>query len=294
MARITRNPNLDVCPDFAGPIFQTARDVITAADTNKTADDVVAEFTAAWQADWDTKKAAWDVQELADQAARDAADQAVRDEAAHRRAKLDAEIAAEKKEADKKKPKLNDFDTNKGVSDSIAPRPAAFALRKLERYEYIELWYFTREGCTDAAVSAANKTINEDAFALAKIDDIVGLRLAGSFSASKNVVKDCDLTWEQLAFAKNSMLHQMTLLSWPAKHVESLANFWYNLETHPTRSMLHGDRIVITYQSEVRIEWHEALKRDQGFNIAHINDSLMRRASDKIWDSVHETVSPSP
>ncbi|KAJ7076770.1 hypothetical protein B0H15DRAFT_790221 [Mycena belliarum] len=291
MARIARNPDLDLCPDFAGPIFRTARDAITTADPNKTTDNVVADFTAAWQADWDIQKAAWDAQEAADQAARDTTAQAASDEAARKQAELDAEAAAEKREADKKKPKLNDFDSTKGVGDSIAPRPSSFALRKLERFEYVELWYFTREGCTDAAASAASKTINEDALALAKLDDFVGLRPAASFSASKNVVKDNDLSWEQLLFAKNSMLEHMAALSWPDKHVSSLADFWYSLETHPSRSLLHGDRIVLTYQAEVRIEWHERLKRNKGFNIAFINDNLMRRASDKIWDSVRDAVS---
>ncbi|KAJ7449618.1 hypothetical protein FB451DRAFT_1102566 [Mycena latifolia] len=288
MARIARNPELDLCPDFAGPIFQAARDAIVASVPNKTAEDVVTDLTAAWQAEWDTKKAAWDAQETADQVARDTAAKAASDEAARKQAELDAEIAAEKKEADKKKPKLNDFDSNRGVGDAIAPRPSAYALRKLERFEYVELWYFTREGCADAATSNANHTINEDAFALAKLDDVVGLRPAASFSASKNVVKDIDLIWDQLSYAKNSMLQHMAQLSWPEKHVNALADFWFSLETHPTRSLMHGDRIALTYQAEVRIEWHESLKRNQGFNIANINDNLMRRASDKIWDSVRE------
>ncbi|KAF8216350.1 hypothetical protein K438DRAFT_1953303 [Mycena galopus ATCC 62051] len=275
MARVARNPELDLCPDFAGPVFQAARTAIVATAANKTNADVVSDLTAAWQTDWDAKKIAWDQQEIADKAVRDAATQAANDEATRKQAELDAEAAAEKREADKKKPKLNDFDT--------------FALRKLERFEYIELWYFTREGCDDAAASAANRTINEDAFALTKVDDVVGLRPASSFSASRKVVKDIDLTWDQLSFAKNSMLSHMTKLAWPAKHVESLADFWYSLETHPTRSLLHGDQIVLTYQSEVRIEWHDCLRRDQGFNIASINDNLMRRASDKVWDTVRDS-----
>ncbi|KAF8141014.1 hypothetical protein K438DRAFT_1636460 [Mycena galopus ATCC 62051] len=289
MARVARNPELDLCPDFAGPVFQAARTAIVATAANKTNADVVSDLTAAWQTDWDAKKIAWDQQEIADKAVRDAATQAANDEATRKQAELDAEAAAEKREADKKKPKLNDFDSSRGISDAIAPRPSAFALRKLERFEYIELWYFTREGCDDAAASAANRTINEDAFALTKVDDVVGLRPASSFSASRKVVKDIDLTWDQLSFAKNSMLSHMTKLAWPAKHVESLADFWYSLETHPTRSLLHGDRIVLTYQSEVRIEWHDCLRRDQGFNIASINDNLMRRASDKVWDTVRDS-----
>ncbi|KAF8152698.1 hypothetical protein K438DRAFT_1778439 [Mycena galopus ATCC 62051] len=197
MARVARNPELNLCPDFAGPVFQAARTAIVATVANKTNADVAAN-----------------------------------DETTRKQAELNAEAAAEKREADKKKPKLNGFDSSQGISDAIAPRPSVFTLRKLERFEYIELWYFTREGCDDTAASAANRTINEDAFALTKIDNVVGLRPASSFSTSRKVVKDIDLTWDQLSFAKNSMLSHMKKLAWPAKHVKSLADFWYSPETH--------------------------------------------------------------
>jgi hypothetical protein len=290
MARITRNPELDLCPDFAGPIFQAARDAIVATVPTKTSADVVDDLTASWQADWDAKKAAWDAQETADQVTRDADAQATRDEAARKQAEIDAELAAEKKEADRKKPKVNDFDSNRGIADSIVLRPSLFALRKLERFEYVEAWYFTREGCANAAAAGANRAVNEEAFTFTKLDDVVGLRPATALAGSKSVVKDVDLTWDQLAFAKNNILHYAAQFKWPERHVASLADFWYNLEVHPTRAMAYGDRIVLSYQAKARIEWHDALKRDEGFNIANINDTFMRRASDEVWDAVRQEV----
>ncbi|KAJ7587665.1 hypothetical protein C8J56DRAFT_786447, partial [Mycena floridula] len=32
-------------------------------------------------------------------------------------------------------------------------RPSSYAIDKLEKYGYIELWYFTPEGCEDGALS---------------------------------------------------------------------------------------------------------------------------------------------
>ncbi|KAJ7197435.1 hypothetical protein GGX14DRAFT_335183, partial [Mycena pura] len=81
----------------------------------------------------------------------------------------------------------NDFDSNRGIADSIALRPSLFALRKLERFEYVEAWYFTREGCADAAAAGANCSVNEEA-----------LRPAAALAGSKSVAKDVDLTWDQL------------------------------------------------------------------------------------------------
>lgn len=103
MAQITRNLELDLCPNFTGPVFQAACNTIVATVPNKTVADIVKDFKIEWQTDCDAKKAAWDMQEAADQAARDVATQAATDEAACKQVELEAEIAAEKKEADKKK-----------------------------------------------------------------------------------------------------------------------------------------------------------------------------------------------
>jgi hypothetical protein len=33
-------------------------------------------------------------------------------------------------------------------------------------------------------------------------------------------------------------------------------------------------------------EWHDALRHDDGFNIAIINDVLMRHYTDEVWDRI--------
>lgn len=95
---------------------------------------------------------------------------------------------------------MNDFDSNRGVADAIAPRPSLFALCKLEKSEYVEAWCFTREGCAEAAAAGTNHAASEDAFAFAKMDDLVDLRPAAALSASKSVVRDINLSWDQLSF----------------------------------------------------------------------------------------------
>ncbi|KAJ7337677.1 hypothetical protein DFH08DRAFT_812997 [Mycena albidolilacea] len=172
MAQITRDPELDLCPSFVGPIFQDARNTIVTTVPTKTSANAVDDLTVLWQADWDAKKAAWDAQETANQA--------TRDEATRKQAEIDAELAAEKKEADRKKPKVNDFDSNRGIAESIALQPSLFTLCKLERFKYVEAWYFTREGCC----------------------------------CSKSVVKDVNLNWDQLASAKNNILHYAAQFKW--------------------------------------------------------------------------------
>ena len=65
-------------------------------------------------------------------------------------AKHQLRAAATLAEGEKKKLKMKDFDDATTVGNYIAPRPAQYALRRIEDFEYVELWYFTPEGCSDA------------------------------------------------------------------------------------------------------------------------------------------------
>ena len=53
------------------------------------------------------------------------------------------EAELERKELEKKKPKLNAFNPTRGVGSWIALLPAAYALNKIQHLEYIELDYCT-------------------------------------------------------------------------------------------------------------------------------------------------------
>ena len=80
------------------------------------------------------------------------------------------------------------------MADSvIAPCPSPFAINKLKSFEYVELSYFTPEGCASAAEE--NRATAEEAFGLTKVDGFVALKPVASFKASKNVIKDKDLSW---------------------------------------------------------------------------------------------------
>ncbi|KDQ52910.1 hypothetical protein JAAARDRAFT_138055, partial [Jaapia argillacea MUCL 33604] len=181
----------------------------------------------------------------------------------------------------KKKPKLNDFDEQTIVGDTIAPRPSSYAISKLQGFKYVELFYFTREGCLDAFKNA--HTTADDALSLTGTDGYVTLRPVAAFKASRNVVRDEDLTWEQMTMGKNAMLQMAEKLGWNAKHITALATFYFNLEQHPSRGLDAKNRALLLYQARVRRDWHDRLERDEGFNIGTINETLLRSISEEIW-----------
>ncbi|KAJ7166129.1 hypothetical protein C8R46DRAFT_997229 [Mycena filopes] len=275
----TTDPHLQICPDFASTNFDSIR--LAIIGTGSLVPDTL---RAAWQTTTDAQKVLWDHQVQQDRDAADAVRQVEEAAAEQLRLAAEKEKEAEKKEMLKKAPKLADFDENKGVGDHIRTRPSPFAVKKLDEFLYIELYYFTPEGCADAADQ--QRSVAEDGFALAHTDDALALRPISSFRASRNVIKDSDLTWRQMEMGANGLLEQMTRSGWTDKHTRSVATFFYNLSRHPFREIKHGEAILLIYQASARRDWHDALRKGEGYNIALFNDNLLRSISDKYWQTL--------
>jgi hypothetical protein len=283
MDRIERDPNFETCPDYGAPEFNIIRTaLINAGEMNN--EQVIQHLTDAWNQQKNRRVEAWNQQLIDDLRAQEELEHQQRQEEDERRAQREAEEEAERREAEKKKPKMNGFDVNTTVDDFITPRPATYALNKLESFEYIELWYFTQEGCLDALENHRFQT--EDALGFAKVRDTLALKQLSAVKASRNAIKDADLTWRQMTMGRICFLQHASAANWPSSHIKSLAEFFLNLEIHPTRNRKHGENILLIYQARVRRNWHDQLKRNMGFNIGTMNNSLLQAISEEFWDSL--------
>ena len=283
MPPAAQDPNLEPLPNFIGPGYQAIRELIIALAPNTTPEQAAEQIQVAYNADRQARIQAWDDQVRQEREAEVQQAQQLRDEEEARREEEARLTEVEKKELEKKKPKINDFDENRMADSVITPRPSPFALNKVKNLEYVELSYFTPEGCATAAEES--RTTAEEAFGLTRLDGFVALKPVASFRASKNIVKDRDLTWRQMTMGKNSLLHHMNKLGWPEKHINALAHFYFILEDHPMRLRPDGDKILIIFQAAVRREWHDALDRNEGFNIAKINPDTLRAIADEYYDN---------
>ena len=98
---------------------------------------VLARLANAWDADNNTKIAAWEQQVREDQEAE--AEATLAQELADR----ELEECRKEEEAERKeKPKLKDLAMNKPVRDTTQLHPLCFTMHKLEEHDYIELHYF--------------------------------------------------------------------------------------------------------------------------------------------------------
>jgi hypothetical protein len=285
MPRLTLDPNLEVRPDFASAAYDDLCTALAAAqEVDKGA--IATRLSDAWDVENNTKKATWEEQVRQDQA--DKADATLARELAQQLELEERrkEEEAERKEKEKKKPKLKDFVANKRVKDTTPLHPSCYAIHKLDEREYVELYYFTLEGCTEA--SKVDRTIAQDAFTFTKAEDTLLLKPMASHKPSNKAVPDEDLTWRQMSIAKTTLLHQMSQTGWPENHVIALAEFYLNLESHPTCQQTDGDTILLHYQAQVRREWHEALRstsNEPAFDISIINDKRVDAIGAEIWNT---------
>lgn len=283
MPRILQDPTNVPCPDFAGAAYAAVRQVLSN-NGQVTNDQAIEQLTTAWNQTHEQEVEAWNQQvqtelEERQEQARLAAEAETRRQEEEERLKDE-----EKKEQEKKRPKINDFDESKTIADHVIARPSQFAIGKLKSFNYVELWYFTDEGCAEA--QDTSKAQSDDAYGITKVDDLVALKPVMSFKASRNAVPDADLTWKQMNVAKNMLMRYMDFCDWPQKHVQSFAHFYFNLELEPIRSRPHGEKVLIVYQAKARRQWHDDLSRGLGFNIAPINQKLLSAVAEEVWDMV--------
>ncbi|KAG2156563.1 uncharacterized protein EDB93DRAFT_1079506 [Suillus bovinus] len=200
------------------------------------------------------------------------------------------EAQKERAEAEKKKPKMNGFEETSTVGDFLAPRPSQYAVQKLTNFEYIELWYFSPDGCKEALKTS--RSIADD-YGLTKVDDQLTIRPASAFKASRAALADHDLPFSVFLRAKNMFLVQISQAKWPQTHIDSLSLFFWRLENHAIRNHSDiGDMVILNYASRVRHDWHDYLKRDEGFNIGNLNETLLRTINEELWDKVRSRTLP--
>ncbi|KAJ6618628.1 hypothetical protein B0H10DRAFT_2217583 [Mycena sp. CBHHK59/15] len=291
--RITLDPGLESCPDYASALFKAVRDLIIAgapAANPLTDAEAANHLSNAWNADCDARKLLWaaQVQANATQAAADAA--AVTAQEALDCAAADAAAEAERLEAEKKKPKLGVFDSTLAIPDYLGPRVSSFAKKKLEDKEYVELWYWTKEGCLDAE-SLRGGVEADDSFGITQVGSTLSLKPLTAYKASKKVLRDEDLSWSQLSIAKTGYLAAIEAAGWPNPHRAALASFFYAIENHPSR-MNHddyADSILVIYTSRSRRFWHDSLSQGKGFNIAIINEKLMEQISTEFHNKLRSS-----
>ncbi|KAG2748865.1 hypothetical protein P692DRAFT_20927883 [Suillus brevipes Sb2] len=276
MERILTDPALEAQPNFESAAYAGWLNALVAGGITR--EDALENMANGWRFERQERITLWE-----EQVEEDA--RILRERLERERAEKEAEEQEERREAEKKKPKINDFDAGSVVADVIIPRPSQYAIQKIKNMEYVELWYFSPDGCHEASTTARSTSDSDDAYGFAKVDGIVALKTLASFKASHKALQDHDLSWCQFDLAKTSFLVHIEKSGWPDKHQQALALFFTLITNHEHRMRPRGEKTLLRYAGFVRREWHDRLAQNQGFNIGLFNNALYGTISDDVWEA---------
>jgi hypothetical protein len=142
--RIPQDPCLEILPNHAGLHYNDICQLLI--NTGLALEQAIQSLDDSWTHSCDEQIQAWDQQVLDNNIAAEEAQCLHLEEEQLCRQQEQQDLQNKWMEANKKKPKMNDFGENTMVGSYIAPHPSQYALRRLENFEYLELWYLTQEG----------------------------------------------------------------------------------------------------------------------------------------------------
>ncbi|KAH9918034.1 hypothetical protein B0H21DRAFT_702509, partial [Amylocystis lapponica] len=194
--RLTVDPNTLERPDYTLPAFAEPRQQII--DINgSTEEQAITLLNAVWMASNNRDRISWQGQLDTDAAE---AAQRAQDLAAAEEQRLQDEVqeAAQAKKDEVRK------NRDKYLPIPMRPTPRAdlvlaapYALRRLEKALYLELYYYTNVGL-DAASSAISGADDEVMSMRQNEDGSASWIPAATAKASKTAIDDKDLSWEQV------------------------------------------------------------------------------------------------
>ncbi|KIK75988.1 hypothetical protein PAXRUDRAFT_18529 [Paxillus rubicundulus Ve08.2h10] len=163
------DPSNEMCPNFASDFYQPI--CITLAANVENEQQVLNNLVQIWTAEHNQQVALWNDGQHAEALLAEEAEQVRLAQEREAQCIVDDEAEREQVELEKKKPKMNDFNDRVEVGNVIIPRPSQYAVMRLKNFEFVELWYFSPDGCKDATKSSSSTM--EDTFRIAKVDNIL-------------------------------------------------------------------------------------------------------------------------
>jgi hypothetical protein len=282
--RITTNPHQLNEPDWDAAHFRELFESL--ASEAVTADDIRQRAQATWVTGQQQRVEAWDAQEAED-VRREEERQHLQQEEDRlkeeqmRKREEEARKASKAKEV-RQTPRLKPLVANLMVAKTSEPMASIYAVHKTDTFDYVELWYWTKEGCDEARTT--NFSVDPNTLTLASIDNQVVLKPSNASRPSRRAIPDRQLQWSQVSIGKSGLLKQMAKSGWPQQHIEALGVFYLELDSHNLRHEVMGEQAVLAYADEVRREWFLALKPNSprdAFDIGVINaerlDKIHRR-----------------
>ena len=283
MRRLQSDPALLECPDFASPTYAAAREAFINPNVN--GEQAIQFLKDIWAAGNNADKLTWQLQNDEDEVARtELLHIQTEAELLKTRTEFEEAEALRKEEVKKNKSKYLPIPDRDVPS---VPRVIAsnYAIRKMEKGLYVELWYYTNAGLDEAFHNS--NTVDDEAMMMLRLPNgSTSWVPAASTRTASGVIDDRNILWEDFCQAAPRMIGAIEEADWPQERVVMLAKFWGNLQVHKLRSSRDplDQKTLIVYQAEQLRLWHLAISSPQGaYNISRINDEILRKTREKVY-----------
>ena len=283
MLRLLVNLNTTQCPDYAFSIYFTVRLPFITPDSDHK--QVAATLTTVWEAQNTVEKQQW--QDQLDQDTIKANERRIESEELEKGQQEEVDNKREEQQKEKRKKNKSKFIPilHRGVPTLLPIIVSALATQRMDKGDYIPLWYFTNVGLDDAA--KAFSILEEDVLLLVKRDDrSTSLVPALASKESRSVVEDSKLLWDDFCIAAPHMIFIMSRSEWPPDWITMMTDFWTNINTHPYRSSRDplDQNTLLLYQVQQRKLWHQAINSPgHRYNLFQINKELMWQTKDRLY-----------
>ncbi|KAJ2926233.1 hypothetical protein H1R20_g10853, partial [Candolleomyces eurysporus] len=262
---IVNDPNLEVCPDFASDVYQATQQPLV--DKGLSGEDAATILRASWEASNALAKQRWQ-QQIDDRAATEADAAMAAKEAEERRtatAREELETAL-KEENQKNRAKYMLIQEGVGMPDRPMVELPHAVMQKFKKAEYVELWYTSDQGILNTVHELGS--IQSQTFSMVQGNHgQMSMVPSATLKASKVLVKDEDLSWEDFTASYLRALNAMANSGWPQDRVQMFARFWSNVHLHPWNSTLDPTgcdrRALLIYQAQQRRAWHQHILHNE-------------------------------
>lgn len=243
------DPRKESCPNFGLDLADTVQELSDLR--GQTEDEVIKSLEEHWKEKHDARCAAW-------MAARDFSQET-------------PTLASQVPVA------TIEFNDQRVVDTRPSFRPCTYAKTEVDAVRYCALWYFTSEG--GKKISAAVPDGSANSLSFADDDGVLTLRPTASVRASKNVIPDSKLSWDQFDVASRRFVEYVaSSKAWGRRGTEAMYDLFNNLKDHPVREQEGGRTAIQRYAEDVRVLFHDELKSGGPggvFNPGLINDDRL-------------------
>ncbi|KAG1852605.1 hypothetical protein C8R48DRAFT_676111 [Suillus tomentosus] len=292
MARILVDPTMAQCPDFTSIEFQPSRTPLLSPVMDDA--QAAAMLRTIWLATNATLTEKWQLQVASD--AQEVAEQQ----------RLLAEEEAQSLEAQKVQDALFAEEERKKnrihhIPIPIRPRPtraaesilvADYALGKLDKAKFVELYYWTNKGLSDAHL--AFHTFDDDTvLPTAAADGSTVWTVASAARPATGVIADRLLNPLDFSRAVPRFIVSLEQRGWVPSRVRMLAKFFAVLMLHDywTSDNQFEQRALLAYQEEQRRAWHQAISQPAGaWDISILDEAELSRCFDRIYHAERSSV----